>query len=961
VNVEIDVPQEDEVNSKILSQISGWLAMALSIVFFFLTLWLIFSANWQHLSAVALVSCVLAAVLAFLERTHRRNLEKSRYIEESLRESEQQHRLVIAAMAEGVLLRNAEGRVLTCNPSAERLLGLPMSQLHGQAIVNPSWRTIHEDGSPFKEEEHPVVVALNTGEPCTNVVMGIQKTMGEVDWLLLNSQPIKRDGEETPSAVVVSFIEITDRKRTEVALRRQAQIIEQIHDSVVATNLDGYVTQWNKGAELIFGYTKQEAIGQHVADLYALEDREALYTPAYSAEEANGRLGTEVWARRKSGERCCIHLSLSLLKDDHGTPFGMIGYSTDITARKRAEEALRESEALLRLIIDNAMDAVVTMDAAGKITGWNPQAEAIFGWPASEAIGKNLADTIIPPEYRDAHRRALGNYLATGEATMLNRRVELMAMRRHGDTFPVELSVTPIMNPNGPVAFSAFIRDITKRRRAEEGLKQSEERYRTLVERMTDGLYRSTPDGKFIEVNPAMVKMLGYGSKKELMEIDIKAQLYFDPKEREELVDVLRQAGKDEIEVFRLRHQDGHEVWVEDHGRLVYNAEGKVLYHEGILRDITARRRAEESLKQSEERYRTLVERMTDGVYRSTPDGKFIEVNPAMMNMLGYGSKEELMGIDIKKQLYFDPKEREEMVDVLRQTGKDEIEVFRLRRQDGHEVWVEDHGRLVYNAEGKVLYHEGILRDITDRRRAEKELHLSEEKYRDLMENINDAIYAIDEHGVITYISPVIQMISGYSPAEVTGRNFTEFIHQEDLPRLTESMQETFAGRLEPLEYRIVTKSGDLRWVRSSSRPALQGNRVIGLRGRITDITARKQAEEALRASEQRYRLFVENVSDMISTHNRAGTYLYASPACRAMLGYAPEEIIGHEVIEFSHPDDLKLLRKAYKMVLGGAQVHTVGYRFRHHNGRYIRVETTFRSAKTSGFDEIIAVTRKDE
>jgi PAS domain S-box-containing protein len=835
VNVEIDVPQEDEVNSKILSQISGWLAMALSIVFFFLTLWLIFSANWQHLSAVALVSCVLAAVLAFLERTHRRNLEKSRYIEESLRESEQQHRLVIAAMAEGVLLRNAEGRVLTCNPSAERLLGLPMSQLHGQAIVNPSWRTIHEDGSPFKEEEHPVVVALNTGEPCTNVVMGIQKTMGEVDWLLLNSQPIKRDGEETPSAVVVSFIEITDRKRTEVALRRQAQIIEQIHDSVVATNLDGYVTQWNKGAELIFGYTKQEAIGQHVADLYALEDREALYTPAYSAEEANGRLGTEVWARRKSGERCCIHLSLSLLKDDHGTPFGMIGYSTDITARKRAEEALRESEALLRLIIDNAMDAVVTMDAAGKITGWNPQAEAIFGWPASEAIGKNLADTIIPPEYRDAHRRALGNYLATGEATMLNRRVELMAMRRHGDTFPVELSVTPIMNPNGPVAFSAFIRDITKRRRAEEGLKQSEERYRTLVERMTDGLYRSTPDGKFIEVNPAMVKMLGYGSKKELMEIDIKAQLYFDPKEREELVDVLRQAGKDEIEVFRLRHQDGHEVWVED------------------------------------------------------------------------------------------------------------------------------HGRLVYNAEGKVLYHEGILRDITDRRRAEKELHLSEEKYRDLMENINDAIYAIDEHGVITYISPVIQMISGYSPAEVTGRNFTEFIHQEDLPRLTESMQETFAGRLEPLEYRIVTKSGDLRWVRSSSRPALQGNRVIGLRGRITDITARKQAEEALRASEQRYRLFVENVSDMISTHNRAGTYLYASPACRAMLGYAPEEIIGHEVIEFSHPDDLKLLRKAYKMVLGGAQVHTVGYRFRHHNGRYIRVETTFRSAKTSGFDEIIAVTRKDE
>ena len=136
-----------------------------------------------------------------------------------------------------------------------------------------------------------------------------------------------------------------------------------------------------------------------------------------------------------------------------------------------------------------------------------------------------------------------------------------------------------------------------------------------------------------------------------------------------------------------------------------------------------------------------------------------------------------------------------------------------------------------------------ITQDITQRRQTEEALRESEEKYRDLVENINDVIYAQDEHGVMTYISPVVKPLSGYSPNEIIGRPFIEFIYAEDLPALMASFQRTIAGQLEPSEFRVVTKSGELRWARSSSRPVFRENHIVGLQGVLTDITERKQAE----------------------------------------------------------------------------------------------------------------------
>ncbi|HBL31870.1 MAG TPA: hypothetical protein DD490_34035 [Acidobacteria bacterium] len=163
-----------------------------------------------------------------------------------------------------------------------------------------------------------------------------------------------------------------------------------------------------------------------------------------------------------------------------GEILGFVGSLTDITEQKRMEEALRESEEHTRQIIETALDAVISMDTAGRITGWNPQAEAIFGWSVAEVLGRTLSETIIPPAWRLRHEQGFRRYLATGESHMLNRRLELTALRNDGREIRIELTVSPV-SFRGERQFNAFLRDITERERAEKALRDSLQEKETLL------------------------------------------------------------------------------------------------------------------------------------------------------------------------------------------------------------------------------------------------------------------------------------------------------------------------------------------------------------------------------------------------------------------------------------------------------------------------------------------------
>ena len=192
-----------------------------------------------------------------------------------------------------------------------------------------------------------------------------------------------------------------------------------------------------------------------------------------------------------------------------------------------------------------------------------------------------------------------------------------------------------------------------------------------------------------------------------------------------------------------------------------------------------------------------------------------------------------------------------------------------------------------------VKFFSTIIRDISTQKEIESALRESEEKYRELVENISEMIYIVDATGTLTYISPVVISLGGYRPEEIVGRPFSEFIHPDDLPGLMENFQRTIAGELQPSEFRVRKKSGEFFWGRSASRPIVRNGEVVGLRGVLTDISGNKRVEEALRESEARYRNLFENANDAIATFTLDSVLTSFNRGAERMLGWTHEEVIG--------------------------------------------------------------------
>jgi len=234
-----------------------------------------------------------------------------------------------------------------------------------------------------------------------------------------------------------------------------------------------------------------------------------------------------------------------------------------------------------------------------------------------------------------------------------------------------------------------------------------------------------------------------------------------------------------------------------------------------------------------------------------------------------------------------------------------------------------------------------VYLDVIKLKTARESLLLSENKYHNLIENINEIIYFIDKEGTITYISPSVRTHSGYDQSEMMGHKFAEFIFPDDLPNALKHFQDTLSGVYEPFEFRVLSKSGEIRWGYSFNWPLLKGEQIVGLQGAVTNITERKIAEELLRQSEEKYRMLVENIPVVIymgTTKYRTMTFI--SPNIKEVDGYTPEEYykLSSDSWWFGriHSDDVESVMKAYEKSLKEDKPLDVEYRIRRKDGRFI-------------------------
>ena len=291
------------------------------------------------------------------------------------------------------------------------------------------------------------------------------------------------------------------------------------------------------------------------------------------------------------------------------------------------------AEMRFRAVAQSSNDAIIIGDQAGNVLFWNSGAQTIFGYHSEEVAGKSLT-MLMPERYRASHQQGMARFSDTGETHIIGKTVELHGLKKTGEEFPLELTLSAWKEDNQQF-FSGIIRDISQRKIVEAELRESEEKYRSIFNQAVEGIYQTTPEGIFLNVNPALSQLLGYESTQELMETiqDIGDQLYVEPERREEfcqfveLNDVLIDF---ESQVYR---RDGTAIWISENARVIRNEEGTPQWYEGFVVDISARKDAEQLLA-VKNRLQTENMYLQEEVIEARAFGDLIGKSPALANVI---------------------------------------------------------------------------------------------------------------------------------------------------------------------------------------------------------------------------------------------------------------------------------------------------------------------------------------
>jgi len=865
-------------------------------------------------------------------------------LEEERREKEERFRSIIDNAWDGITILDENYSVIFESPSLARISGYTpeewMGRPVGQMAIHPDdlvWLAARME--TLKSQPDSVI---------RDVVVRYQHKDGSWRWIEATGRNLLHDPRV--KGLVVNFRDITERKRTEDEGKRLSTAIEQAADIVVVTDREGVIQYVNPAFTRTTGYTSDEAIGQNPRVLKSGRHDQAFYKDLWDTITAGKTWTGHFVNKKKDGSLYNEEATVSPIRNASGEITNFVAVKHDVTERLRTVEALENSEQRFRALIENATDAVAIIGPNGEILYESPAARIISGYTSEEMVGHYVTEYISP---EDLGKVADLFVDLKGHPGKTVPPFEVRFKHGDGSWHTAEMTVQNLLHVPGIGGAVVNYRDITERLKTEEALKNSEERFRTLIEKATDVVIVLDAGGKITYQSPSLERVTGYGPN-EWLDRSL-GELFIHPDDLPSLVSLLERVLTQPGATFegitaRYKHKDGSWHPLE---ATVTNMlhDPRVNGLVANFRDITDRRAAQEALAESEQKYRALADRSLQGIVvaQGIPP-RIVYCNAAMANLTGYTCGEMLSMTPQQIAGLIHPDDRDmffsRFADRLKGLPVEPRYEFKAVRQDGVAMWLEIFATSIeYQGQPAV---QAAFVDVTARKAAQDALKESEQKYRLLVENSRDVIFSVDTQGNLTYVSPAIELISGYRVDEVIGGSLVRFVVPEDLPALTASFEKTLGGPSEPFESRVVRKDGVILHVQTTSSLVMQGGRVVGVTGILTDITDRKAAQEALKESEQKYRLLVENSRDVIFSLDTQGNFTYVSPAIEHVSGYRVDDVIGTSFVRFVVPEDLPGLMSSFEKTLGGASEPTE-FRAVRQDGAIRHVQTTSRLVMRDG------------
>jgi len=598
----------------------------------------------------------------------------------------------------------------------------------------------------------------------------------------------------------------------------------------------------------IYGYTIDELLSfspEKVGGMTHPEDR-ALVWGRFRDRLAGKAVPPHYEYRgiRKDGTVCLLGIHANRIEYD-GKP-AIQGVIIDITERKRAEEALHLSEQNFRDSIERSPLGIRIVTEDGKTLYVNKTLLDICGYGSLKELKAVPRNQLYMPESYVEHRERVNK---RQRREHVPSDYEISIVRKDGQVRWLSVSRREVLW-DGEKQSQVVYQDITEHKRADEALRDSEERYRALCDRSLDCVFVHDFEGNFLDANEVALKLLGY-EREDIPHLNFASLLSQDqlPTTFATLRELKDTGAQKEVNEFRVRCKDGSFVDVEVIGAVIYH-EGKPYAIQGVGRNVTKRKRAEEALRQSEERYRTILEEMEEGYYEVDIAGNFTFVNDAMCRILGY-SRDELIGMNYK---IYTPKEDVKAVfeayNRVYRTGEP-LKWFPMVevRKDETRLLVEDSVLSMRNDKGEVIGFRGVSRDITERKRVEEALRQSEERYRTILEEMEDSYFEVDLAGNLTFVNSAACRHLGYSREELIGMSYKGFTAEDYVKAVFRIFNEVYRTAMpnKGFHWKIIRKDGSPGVIDTSVAPLRndQGE-IIGFSGVGRDVTERKKIEDQL-------------------------------------------------------------------------------------------------------------------
>ena len=827
------------------------------------------------------------------------DITERKHAEIFLQESEAKYRNLVNHLNAGFIVHAPDTHILQFNAAACRLLGLTEEQIVSRTAFDSSWHFIHEDGSLMMAEDYPVNRVLATGEPLENYMLGLDRGDRWVVWVLVNAFPeFGLDGQI--KHIVVTFIDISDRKRAEIALEqelfRSQMLFNTSLDGVVVMDRLGNVVQASDSFARMLGYSATDILNLNITDWDIQWNQDNLTKPfdqnqlpplfetRYCCQDRSIRDVEVTWTQF---ELDCDVFNLCICRD--------------ISDRKQAELDLAISQKRYQNLVENSPDIIERFDRELRHLYVSPALTELTGIPTEVFLGKTCRDLKMDETMIATWEAAATELLQSGQRQVIDFSVATLKGLR---TF--EMVIAPEFSEQQTIeSILCISRDITERKEAEAALRQSEEKFRQIAENIHQVFFIQALNGEFLYVSPAYQQIW-------LQSID---RLYAD---QQTWLDIVHCHDRDRIEValhqqithqgsfnetYRILRPDGEIRWVSCQSFPLRDEFGSVTRFTGIAEDITQQKVVEEALRQSEATKQAIIEAIPDLLMRMSADG----------NELEFISNSHFNLIDLDKHW-----DQTKIADVL----PPDLVQIRLRYVQAalasgkikiYEQEILNSGMTCYEEVRIVpLPNDEVLvmvRDITERRKIEQDraqveaaLLVSEERLKLALEVSENGLWDWWITTGSSYFSNRFYEMLGYTPGEIgmAVDFWATIIHPDDRNWVMERLNAHLRDQSIPyaFEYRLRCKSGAWKWIANYGKVVSRdehGNplRIIGIH---QDIDTRKHAEQQLKQQAEILQIFYEASPLMLGVVEVEGEDILSishNPSTRTFFGVTEDKLAG--------------------------------------------------------------------